>query len=285
MTNSLKTDSPYPRADWRLIITPPNSGAWNMAVDEALLASVGLGISPPVLRLYSWDPPCISLGYAQPVDDIDQKKLQLQGWDHVRRLTGGRAILHTDELTYAVIAPYSEPRLEGGVLESYRRISSALMVALTSLGIGASAHELDPETPGSKETPLPVCFEVPSNYEITYQGKKLVGSAQSRKREGILQHGSLPLYGDITRITDGLRFDDAQERFLVNKRILERATTIEGALGKKINFDQAAQAFKDAFQSVLNVNLIEDSFTPEELGSVNLLIQEKYAHPSWNERI
>jgi lipoate-protein ligase A len=94
---------------WRLLVTPPARGAWNMAVDEAILEAVGRGASLPTLRLYAWEPACLSLGYAQPIGDVDQPRLRARGWDLVRRPTGGRAVLHTDELTYSVIAPPGEP--------------------------------------------------------------------------------------------------------------------------------------------------------------------------------
>src|SRR5690606_14878512 len=112
-------------AKWRLIRTQPAAGAWNMAVDEAVLEAVGQGDVLPTLRLYAWNPPCLSLGFAQPVQDVDRAALARLGWELVRRPTGGRAILHTDELTYSVIAPLDEPRVAGSVLESYRRLSQA----------------------------------------------------------------------------------------------------------------------------------------------------------------
>jgi len=110
---------------WRLLLTPPAPGAWNMAVDEALLESAGRGESLPTLRLYAWAPPCLSLGQAQPFADVDMARLRARGWQAVRRLTGGRAILHTDELTYSVTAPPDEPRVAGTVLESYNRLAQA----------------------------------------------------------------------------------------------------------------------------------------------------------------
>ena len=109
----------FPSTTWRLIKTPPASGAWNMAVDETLLSAMGNNRPLPVLRLYSWSPPCLSIGYAQPVSDVRPDILAGKGWGLVRRLTGGRAILHTDELTYAVITPNDEPRLAGGLRLSY----------------------------------------------------------------------------------------------------------------------------------------------------------------------
>jgi len=98
---------------WRLINTPPARGAWNMAMDEAIMEHIGRDEVLPTLRLYAWDPPCLSLGHAQSFKDVDTARLASHGWDVVRRMTGGRAILHTDELTYSVTGPANEPRLAG----------------------------------------------------------------------------------------------------------------------------------------------------------------------------
>jgi len=105
-----------------------------MAIDEAILCAVAAGLAPPTLRLYAWAPPCLSLGRAQPLADVDLEALRAAGFDLVRRPTGGKAILHADELTYSVIAPESEPRVAGGVIESYRRLSRGLVCALEESG-------------------------------------------------------------------------------------------------------------------------------------------------------
>ncbi len=125
--------------NWRLIISPPAHGSWNMAVDEAILEAVSSDQAPPTLRLYAWDPPCLSLGYAQSCADADFAALARYGWELVRRPTGGRAILHTDELTYAVIAPLNNPVVSGGVLDSYSRISRGLLAAFERLSLDARA--------------------------------------------------------------------------------------------------------------------------------------------------
>src|SRR5512134_3886256 len=115
--------------DWRLLITPPSPGAWNMAVDESILEHVGRGEARPTLRLFAWQPACLSLGQAQPHSDVDVTRLRARGWDVVRRPTGGRAILHTDELTYSVIASADEPAMAGTLLESYNRLAQGLLHA------------------------------------------------------------------------------------------------------------------------------------------------------------
>jgi len=267
---------------WRLLITPAAQGAWNMAVDEAILEHVERGQALPTLRLYAWDPPCLSLGYAQPFAEVDRAALEREGWQVVRRPTGGRAILHTDELTYAVIGPASDPRLSGSVLESYRRLSQALIRALQELGVTVQVQE---ETPPGGTPANPVCFEVPSAYEITVSGKKLIGSAQARRREGVLQHGSLPLYGDLTRITRGLRFPNEEARQEAARRLRQRAITLEEALGHRLEWEEAAQAFVRAFEQTFDLHFLLADLQPSERQRAAALAAEKYAHPSWLERL
>ena len=274
----------YPLTSWRLIQTLPAPGAWNMAIDEAILEAVGRGQADPTLRLYAWSPPCLSLGYAQPSFDVDLPQLHALGWDLVRRPTGGRAILHTDELTYAVIAPLSEPRLAGSVLECYQSLSQALLQALHRIGIQAESSEKKGETPNNNSQ-NPVCFEVPSNYEITARGLKLVGSAQARRRDGVLQHGSLPLYGDLTRITQVLRFPDETSRLAAAHRLLGRAATAEAVLQERVSWELAAEAFAKAFRETLNLDLYRDEMAPAELARAQELVLVKFDHPSWTNRV
>jgi len=273
----------YERTTWRIIKHPPDRGAWNMAVDEAILESVYSRDSLPTLRLYAWQPACLSLGHAQPFADINQEALVANGWDVVRRPTGGRAILHVDELTYSVIAPESEPRVKGGVMASYLQLSNALLQALKFLGLEPEAKEKHPNENGKRDNP--VCFEVPSNYEITVRGKKLIGSAQARRKEGILQHGALPLYGDLTRIITALKFSNDVSRIAARDRLLAHATTVEVELGKTITREKAADAFEQAFQDVLNLNLLPGELSKKETQRAEALLHEKYAHNSWTKRI
>ncbi|MEN8173115.1 MAG: biotin/lipoate A/B protein ligase family protein [Chloroflexota bacterium] len=270
---------------WRLIETPPATGAWNMAVDEVLLESMSLSSVESVLRLYSWNPPCLSIGYAQNVADVDMTRLENFGWELVRRITGGRAILHSDEITYAVIGPHSEPRLGGGVLKSYRRLSEALLAALIKIGLPAQAlpHPKGESSDSSEQERI--CFEQPSNYEITVDGKKLIGSAQARKNTGVLQHGTLPLYGDLTRITQVLKFKDEEERAFGAQRLLSRATTVERVLNQSVNLELSAKAFVEAFSETLNLDLKPSTLTNEELTRAEELVNEKYALPAWTKRI
>ena len=267
---------------WRLLITPPAHGAWNMALDEAILEHIGRGASIPTLRLYGWEPPCLSLGQAQPFADVDMARLKERGWEVVRRATGGRAILHTDELTYSVIAPNEEPRVAGTVLESYNRLAQALLLAVKELEL---LVEMKEGKVNNGSVPNPVCFEVPSTYEITVNGKKLIGSAQARKKEGVLQHGSLPLLGDLARICEALVFENESARETASKRLLERATTVESALGRQVSWEAAAQAFIHAFEAQLGLSFVKGNLSESESKRTEELVEEKYDHPSWTERV
>jgi len=267
---------------WRLITTNPAPGSWNMAVDETILEHAGHGNVLPTLRLYAWDPPCLSLGYAQPFADVDTSRLKAHGWEIVRRVTGGRAILHTDELTYSVTGPVDDPNLAGTVLESYNRLAKALLAAVQDLSLPVEMKEGKAERNGE---PNPVCFEVPSTYEITVDGKKLIGSAQARRKEGVLQHGSLPLTGDLTRICQALAFPDESARENAMKRLLERATTVESVLGREVAWETAAQVFIRAFEAELGLELEAGELSKSELARAEELVSEKYVHPAWTERI
>jgi lipoate-protein ligase A len=255
-----------------------------MAVDEAILEASVRGDAPATLRLYAWEPPCLSLGYAQDSGDADLPRLSGHGWQLVRRPTGGKAILHTDELTYSVAGPAHDPHLFGGVLESYRRLSQALLLALSFLGASAAASPQANPPPGS-DPKGPVCFEVPSNYEITANGKKLIGSAQSRRLGGVLQHGSLPLHGDLSRITQVLVFQDETARQQAAERLLRRAITLEQVLGVAQNWQTAAQAFLRGFEQALNLEFIESALTPGEEARAAQLAAEKYGNAAWTNRL
>jgi lipoyl(octanoyl) transferase len=273
----------YKKTTWRLIEHAPAKGAWNMAVDEAILEAVYNQACLPTLRLYAWQPACLSLGHAQPYAEVNTAVLQSQGWEVVRRPTGGRAILHVDELTYAVIAPLTEPRVKGGVLESYLRLSEALLQALRYMGLNPQANQQSSLT--NPKQPNPVCFEVPSNYEITVNHKKLIGSAQARRKNGLLQHGALPLYGDLTRIISALNLTDPQAQKKAKARLLDHATTVELELGSAPDWELASRSFQQAFSEILNLELHPESLTDEEIQRAEVLMQEKYAHLTWTERV
>lgn len=245
---------------WRLLVDEATHGAMNMARDEAILKSVSAKAVLPTLRLYAWSPFCLSLGYGQSAQEADEMRLAQQGWGIVRRPTGGKAILHGDELTYSLSLPIDDPLAQGDVVASYRLISLALIEALGWFGI---APQAEPTAKGNQGLGA-VCFEVPSHYEITVLGKKLIGSAQVRRKEGILQHGTLPLEGDIARICDSLHYTDDTLREQAKQHVRERAITLSEALGRIVSLEQAQEALINGFERAFNVTFTLETLTDQE---------------------
>jgi lipoate-protein ligase A len=257
-------------------------GATNMAIDEAILEAVAAGDSPPTLRFYGWEPGCLSLGYAQAWDVADVDGCAQHGWDIVRRPTGGRAILHIDELTYSVCAPEDEPRVRGGVLESYQRLSDGLAAGLRAMGLDPARAKPVYQDRGAKG---PACFDGPSNYEITIGQRKLIGSAQARKKGVVLQHGTLPLYGDITRIKDGLAVDLPGQRMAIGMRLQYRATTLAASLGRSMSYEEAVSYMRRGIADALNLDLQTRELTAGEKERAAAIRAEKFANEGWTRRL
>ena len=263
----------YSPAVWRLIIErSPRTGAWNMALDEAIMDEVAAGNALPTLRFYAWEPACLSLGKRQPLDGVDLARCRDDGVDVVRRATGGFAILHTDELTYSVTTRPEDPRADGAILDAYRKLSQGLLAGLRLLG---AMPEMNPVVPGGVHNASAACFEAPSAYEIVVGHQKLIGSAQARPHGRVLQHGSLPLAGDITRVVRYLAYEREEERAALAAHLRERATTIRDALGRPVSYDEAADAMARGFAAALNVTLEPGEPTAAELAMAEQRLAEK----------
>lgn len=268
---------------WRVIIESEfTTGRRNMAIDGAILEAVSQGLQPPTLRLYGWKPMCLSLGYGQRIREVDMDGLRDQGWHLVRRPTGGKAILHGDELTYSVSLPIEHPLAYGDVVESYRRISRGLLQALQYVGLSPkSEHQGD----GLRDkTKGPVCFEVPSHYEITVNDRKLIGSAQVRRKEGILQHGTLPLYGDVGRICDALAFETIEERLQQKDNVRNRAVTLAGVMDNPPSWETAAFAVERGFSEEFDLEMVRGNLSMWELEQTEDLLVEQFDNPDWTNK-
>lgn len=278
----MELEQNYPLETWRLLIhDEPLDGAMNMAIDEAISEAVAAGEVLPTLRFYAWEPACLSLGYGQRARTVDFDRLHAFGWDAVRRSTGGQAILHTDELTYSICVGNENPRVAGNIVESYWRLSRGLMAGIDALGARVRSDPKDPNTP--KDTG-PVCFEVPSDYEITAQGKKLLGSAQRRRGGTVLQHGTLPLTGDITRICDALMYPSEGQRDAARDQVFERAITLEDALGTSASFHDVVDALIWGFCETLHIELVHDGMLHSELARADELSSRRYGTNEWTLR-
>ena len=231
---------------WRLVVDGNLPGARNMARDVALLEAVADGKTPSTVRLYGWDPPCLSLGRHQGIEAADLEVCRAEGIDVVRRPTGGRALLHHLELTYAVIAPLAEGPLPSGLQEAYRVICSALVSAVRTLGVDAelTGGEANLQLPSPRST-VP-CFEAPAGGEVVVGGRKLIGSAMRAHAGAILQHGAILLDWDGHLQAGALGLaDDASLR--------PQITTLRDELGRELSRAVLEETLVEAFGSELEV--------------------------------
>ena len=267
---------------WRVIVDPPKTAAENMALDEALLDSHASGESGPVLRLYRWDPGAISIGYFQSFGrEVDEGGCRRRGFDWVRRITGGRAVLHHRELTYGVIV--SEELLPGSVMETYRVISEGLVAGFRRMGMPAELSEAPPPNRRSLATLSAACFDSATPSEVVLDGKKMVGSAQGRARGVILQHGSIPLELNREDVVDCLNLGERRGAIL---RILEaKAGSVEEALGRSVPFEELARNLRAGFEESLGMEFVEDGYRTEEIENARRLVEEKYSTEEWNRAI
>ncbi len=271
---------------WRLIISEPaTSGALNMATDEAIAEAVGRGEAPPTIRFYRWSPPAVSLGYFQERDrEVDQDRLTQLGFDCVRRPTGGRAVLHDDELTYGFIVPESHPAFPRSVVASYQIIARGLVRGLRRLGVPAemaTATSADPR--GGSILGSAACFEAPSWYEITAGGKKIAGSAQVRRHGAILQHGSVPLSFSAERQVAALRLRDEAVRARLVVGLAARAGSLSDFLPAKATFAEVGGALAAGWEETLEIDAMREEglSAPEEKRALELC-RDKYTQEWWN---
>lgn len=272
---------------WRFVLTKAMSPAMNMAIDEAILTMHSAGNVPPTVRFYTWEPATLSIGYFQKAEkEIDVEAVRAQGLGFVRRPTGGRAVLHDQELTYSVIVRESHPKMPSGVTEAYKVISMGLLHGFRQLGLSAEMVSLASEeekakyrSPGSA-----ACFDSPSWYELVVEGKKVAGSAQTRQKGVILQHGSILLDMDVERLFSLLRFSSERVKQRMIDSFRQKAVTINEVSPVRIRLEQAIEAFYHGFATGLGVQLQEQPLTAEELALADELCRTRYATAEWNFR-
>lgn len=269
-------------ARWRRLETGYAPGAWNMAVDEALMEAVGREDSPPTLRFYGWNPPALSLGYFQDrAREVDLDGCATQGFDCVRRPTGGRAVLHSAEVTYAVVVPEGYPGFGGSVSEAYRAIAEGLLVGLKRLGVPAEMAEAPRREGGERSA---ACFDSPSFYELVVDGRKLVGSAQVRRHGAILQHGSILLRFDPLELLRCLAVPAGPGRERLQRALTGHVVSLAEALGREPGFAEVAEAVAGGMAEVFGVALEPGGLTAGESTRAEELARLKYASEAWNGR-
>ena len=256
---------------WRILDSDPPgpglSGALHMALDEAILADVEAGRSPPTLRIYGWDPPCLSLGHSQlPRQELDLPRAKAMGFDVVMRPTGGRVVLHIDELTYSVIAPsHAEPWC-ATQSASYRVISQAVAEALAGEGFGVTLDRGYPVEKSQDLRAMTPCFSSTARSEVVWEDRKVVGSAQRRLRAAFLQHGSILLSPRHRQVVETLRLDPDRRRQYLD--VLDRnAVSLEEVLGRPVPWRDLAQGFPTRFAAALGIEGAPGGLTEREVST------------------
>ncbi|MBN2829014.1 MAG: lipoate--protein ligase family protein [Candidatus Cloacimonetes bacterium] len=270
---------------WRIIFQGRLGSAENMAIDEALMIAIEEGKSLPTIRFYDWEPATVSCGFNQKAkEEVDFAEVEKKGYGFVRRPTGGRVVLHKDEVTYAVITPCIE-KFEGGITDTYAEISKALGKGLLKLGVPIEFEKGDLTATEQRLNANP-CFTSTSRYELKCFGKKIVGSAQVRKGNMLLQHGSILLnqnQEEVAWLVPGLEKEKKEKlaRFLARKTI-----SINQAQSRKIEYSEAIKALAEGFMEQWDSDefIVSDELTAYECKLTAELKEKKYGSDNWNFR-
>ncbi|MCI0607197.1 lipoate--protein ligase family protein [bacterium] len=261
---------------WRLLVHPDLSGYQQMAIDEALYL-LATPDSVPVLRFYTWQKPTLSLGFFQDYKRVVSEPFVMHNnIDVVRRITGGRAVLHQFEVTYALAGPLKNQFADKSLKETYRLIAEALNRGLASLGVPQAQFSKDVSSQESQnESRLPQCFVAVSRYEIAKDVRKIIGSAQKRSRDRFVQHGSILLDFDVAFQNGCILNPDLQ--------IEKKVAPLNPMLGRALSLAEVSDHFKKAFEEQFQVTAEPTELEKSER-DLSRSMEEKYQSAEWTER-
>ena len=249
---------------WRLLKTGFSTASYNMALDRAILVENSKENVPPTIRFYGWNPPAISIGYFQSLnEEIDLINCKKYGVDYVRRITGGGAVFHEKELTYSIVISEDHPEIPKNIMKSYGRICGALIKGLKNLDIDSQY--------------------IPIN-DIISNGRKISGNAQTRKQKTVLQHGTILMDVDVEKMFSLLKVPDEKIKDKMIADVKQRVTSINHVLGEKISFENVAECMKEGFEEEFNVELIEGTMTKEEKKLTEVFEREYFCAKAWNHK-
>ncbi len=270
---------------WRFLNSGKCDPAENMAIDEAIFNGVIKGTSLPTIRFYGWNPPSVSCGYNQELEkEVDLDAVAKCGFGFVRRQTGGRTVLHNEEITYSVIAPIAEC-LKGNIIDSYSEISRALAEGLKILGIDVE-FEKGSLSSHHQRTATNPCFSSSSRFELNYHNKKIVGSAQVRSNNVLLQHGSILLHFNQSKIADVLPGLSNEQKARIKEYFNKKTIAINQILPSPVDEDRAISALKSGFKKTWNNDkfIFCENIEPFEKENADYLVETKYLTEVWNKR-
>jgi len=246
----------------RLLQTGYKTAAMNMALDESVLRHVASGESPPTFRLYGWKPPAVSIGYFQSLaEEVDLDVCKELGVDVVRRITGGGAVFHDDEVTYSAVLPEDWESIPDSIPGSYQFICEGILQGLAKLGVEASFQGLN---------------------DIAAQGKKISGNAQTRRKGVVLQHGTILISVDLEKMFTLLKVPSEKTRKKMIESAKERVTSINDVLRNPVSFREVVSALTSGFEESLDLRFDWSSLSGRELSQAEKIAKEKYGAEHWN---
>lgn len=252
------------KEQWRYLITNNLSAAKNMSIDRAVLVANSEGKVPPTVRFYTWAPPAISIGYFQSLsEEVDLEQCKKHGVEYVRRITGGGAVFHEEELTYSIVISESHPDIPKNIMDSYARICGAVMKGLKNLEIGSNYAPIN---------------------DILSGGKKISGNAQTRKLKTVLQHGTVLMDVDVEKMFSILRVPNEKIRDKLISDVKQRVTSVKHLLGENVSFEKAASAMKKGFEEEFGIELVSGEITDYELKLADSFEKECFKNPKWNHK-
>ena len=265
--------------EWRILPFERAAAAKNMAIDEAVFRKNIRGESPPTLRFYGWRSPALSIGYFQDYrKEVDEEACRKFGVEVVRRPTGGKAVLHERELTYAVVAGADTGLFPPDILKTYLVIGRCLAEGLAGVGIRAEMKE-DGRRPPDGALPS-ACFSFPSRYELLVGDRKICGSAQMRSQGAFLQHGSLLTAFDPLRTCEVMLPHRRLEKEA--DRLRNAVTSVGEQAGPALDEEGLRRALREGFERTLGIRLREGMLTPGEQALRDELVEKKYGREEWN---
>jgi lipoyl(octanoyl) transferase len=275
-----RASTPPRSAFWNVLIHPALPGTLNLAVDEVLLDSLSSTASPPAtyLRFYQWDRPTLSLGFSQKAERVvDFDFCKSHGIAIIRRPTGGRAVLHHRELTYAVVSNDLAFFPLAAIPPTYKKIATALKSGFRYLNLETEIADTPPSEKASVKPSLAAaCFAATSHYELSFQGRKLVGSAQRRTQNAFLQHGSIPIHFDERLLQGALGSGTVST-------LESQVTDLGSCLGNPPGTERVIEALLEGFRDVFQVSLRRAELSRELLAKAKVLGQSKYGLLDWQQ--
>jgi len=248
--------------EWRFLVTNGYNAYKNMAVDRAILVANSKGLVPPTVRFYDWSPYAISIGYFQSLkQEVDLEECKKHSIDFVRRITGGGAVFHENELTYSIIIPESHREIPKNIMDSYSRICGAIIKGLNNIGVKGIYQPIN---------------------DILSDGKKISGNAQTRKHKTVLQHGTILLDVDVEKMFSVLLVPNEKIKDKLISDVKQRVTSVKNILNRDVVFKEIVDDMKKGFEEEFNVDLMKGELTKKEIQLTEEFEKNCFSKKEWN---